>query len=113
MKLLIAAIAAAATLSVTMTPARAQSFSCMDDSALNATESRICQSPWLGAMDERLDSWYRRAQIRAGYFDQTSGLRTAQRNWIASRDACGESFWCIRRHYADRLRELKRYVEQV
>ena len=113
MRLLIAVIAASAALSITMTPAKAQSFSCMEESTLNAAEQRVCKSPWLGAMDERLDSWYRRALERARYFDQTSELRAAQRSWIASRDQCGGSFWCIRRHYSERIRTLRSYVEHV
>jgi uncharacterized protein len=94
-------------------PASAQSFSCMETGELNATEAKICRSRWLGNLDERLAFWYGEALNRARHFDQTGSLRSAQRQWIASRDTCGSSFWCIRSHYQRRIRELKNYAEHV
>ncbi len=113
MKLLIATVAAAAMMSVAMSPAKAASFSCEELANKGAAEVRICNSQWLGNLDERMDSWYRRALERARYFDQTSTVKQAQRNWLSSRDSCGSSFWCIRRAYVIRIRELKNYVEHV
>ena len=113
MKILIGAIAAAALMSVAMAPAKAASFNCMEREGRAAAEVRVCNSRWLGALDERMDSWYRRALERARYFDQTVTVRTAQRSWIAERNACGSNFFCIRRAYVDRIRELKNYVEHV
>jgi uncharacterized protein len=113
MKFLIGAIAAAAAISISMTPAKAASFSCMDLEGRPAAEVRVCQSRWLGSLDERMDSWYRRALERARYFDQTREVRDAQRAWIAGRNACGLSFFCIRRAYVTRIRELRNYVEHV
>lgn len=107
------AAAALATALSFSPPASAASFSCMDDDNLNSTERRICETPALGALDERLDSWYRRALVRAGYFDQTGELKAEQKAWLASRDACGASRWCIRRHYRERIDTLKNYVEHV
>ena len=95
------------------TPASAQSFSCMETYRLNATEKRICRSRWLGNLDERLAFWYGRAMTRAKYFDQTSSVRSAQRNWISSRNSCGARFWCIRGHYVRRINELRNYAEHV
>ena len=94
-------------------PAHAQSFSCMNAEAMGAAEQRICASRHLQALDERLDHWYRRALVRAGYFDQTDSVRGAQRAWIVSRNACGAGFWCLRRHYVTRINALKNYVEHV
>jgi uncharacterized protein len=113
MKLLIGAIAAAAAISVAMPAAKAQSFSCMEMQNKGAAEVRICQSHWLGNLDERMDSWYRRALERARYFDQTTEVRNAQKRWLARRDSCGSRFWCIRRAYITRIDELKNYVEHV
>lgn len=94
-------------------PAAAASFSCDDLDNKNAAERRICTHPGLGALDERLDSWYRRALVRARYFDQTGEVRGKQRAWLASRNACGASVACLRRHYRTRIRELRNYVEHV
>jgi uncharacterized protein len=94
-------------------PATAASFDCDELSRANAAERRICASSTLGALDERLDSWYRRALVRAGYFDQVGEIRSAQRAWIASRNSCGSSYWCLRWKYVSRIRELKNYVEHV
>ncbi len=113
MKFPIAMFAAAATLSLSTGSASAASFDCMDVDDLNAAERRVCQSRWLGSLDERLDSWYRRALERARYFDQTDELRGAQRNWLLSRNACGAGFWCLRQRYVERIGALKRYVEHV
>ena len=113
MRLLIGAIAAAAAMAIAMSPARAQSFSCMEMESKGAAEVRICKSQRLGHLDERLDSWYRRALERAGYFDQTAKVTSEQRVWLAERDRCGSSFSCIRRAYTARISELKAYVEHV
>jgi uncharacterized protein len=107
-------IAAGALVSIFLAaPANAASFDCAELDRPNAAEKRICASPWLGSLDERLDSWYRRALVRARYFDQTREVRGEQRAWLASRNSCGANFWCLRRHYVSRIRELKSYVEHV
>lgn len=113
MKLLIATIAAAALMSVSIGSAKAASFSCMELEGRPVAEVRVCQSRWLGNLDERMDSWYRRALERARYFDQTGMVRSEQRAWLAERNSCGASFFCIRRAYIERIRELKNYVEHV
>ncbi len=94
-------------------PAKSASFSCMETQMLNAAERRICRSRTLGALDERLDSWYRRAQERASYFDQTKEIRNEQLQWLRERNSCGASYWCLRKKYKQRLRELRDYVEHV
>jgi uncharacterized protein len=107
------AITAAAASLATSAPASAASFSCMDAENMKPAEQRICASPWLGALDERLDSWYGRALQRAKYFDQTNEVRAKQRLWVQSRNACGWNTSCLRRHYLVRIQELKNYVEHV
>jgi uncharacterized protein len=94
-------------------PANAASFVCMNVEGTKTTAERVCNSRWLSNLDERMDSWYRRALERARYFDQTAKVRSEQRNWIANRDSCGTSFWCIRRAYVKRIRDLENYVEHV
>lgn len=113
MKLLIGAIAAAALMSLANAPAKAASFSCMELDGKAAAEVRVCENRWLGSLDERLDSWYRRALERARYFDQVGQVKSEQRAWIGERNACGSKFFCIRRAYIERIRELKDYVEHV
>lgn len=114
MKFLLTTIAAGAAMSIlTSMPVRAASFDCMEIDAMNAAERKICSSSSLGALDERLDSWYRRAQVRAGHFDQSEWLRGEQLAWLASRNACGANYFCLRRHYVSRIRKLKSYVEHV
>ncbi len=85
----------------------------MELAGKTAAEVRVCESRWLGALDERMDSWYRRALERARYFEQTAQVRSEQRAWIDERNACGTRFFCIRRAYLNRIRDLKTYVEHV
>lgn len=113
MKLLIGVIAAAALMSVANAPAKAASYSCMELAGKTAAEVRVCENRWLGNLDERMDSWYRRALERARYFDQTAKVKGEQRAWIVDRNACGAKFFCIRRAYVERIRALKNYVEHV
>lgn len=108
-----AALALSATISVLSQPASAASFSCMNIEDMNAAEQTVCTDRRIGALDERLDSWYRRAKIRAGYFDQTEWLRTEQRQWLDERNACGADVRCLKRAYRSRIRELENYVEHV
>jgi uncharacterized protein len=113
LKSIAAAIAVAAVSSPIQSPASATSFSCMNYENMNAAEQMICDNHRLGALDERLDSWYRRAKIRAGYFDQTKWLRDTQAAWLAERNACGFNVRCLKRAYRSRIRTLKDYVEHV
>ncbi|MGH1419309.1 MAG: lysozyme inhibitor LprI family protein [Hyphomicrobiaceae bacterium] len=93
--------------------ANAASFSCMNSEYMNLAERRVCHSRTLSVLDERLDSWYRRALVRAKYFDDTMWVRAQQRRWMKKRNACGWRYWCLRRAYKKRIRTLKRYVEHV
>ncbi len=93
--------------------ANAASFSCMNSEDLNYAERRVCYSRSLSALDERLDSWYRRALVRAKYFDDTLWIKAQQRVWLRKRNSCSLRYWCLRRTYKQRIRKLKRYVEHV
>jgi len=111
MRLLLLALSAAAVGTLAFTQAQAASFSC--DGASLPAERAVCGNRRLSALDERLAYWYGRAQVRARYFDQTEWLRNAQRAWLANRNACGMSAWCLRAKYHERIRRLKNYVEHV
>lgn len=101
------------TLGLTQSPANAASYECMNSEDMNPAEQVVCDNDMLGALDERLDSWYRRAMVRAGYFDQTNSVRNAQRQWLVRRNACGANVFCLKRRYLSRIRNLKNYVEHV
>lgn len=107
------AVAIAAALSFAHAQANAASFSCMAYEDMNPAEQAVCGNARLGALDERLDSWYRRALVRAGYFDQTAEVREAQRDWLQVRNACGGNVRCLRRAYRQRIEQLRNYVEHV
>lgn len=101
-----------AILALGATPAAAKpSFSCRG--ALNAAERTICRNQALAALDRELAYWYRRAKLRAGYFDQTSWLRSEQRSWLSSRNSCGSDVLCIRVEYIERINTLQNYAEHV
>ncbi|MCB1515588.1 MAG: DUF1311 domain-containing protein [Hyphomicrobiaceae bacterium] len=108
-----AAIVVAAAVSALTSPASAASFSCMGYEDLNDAEQTVCSNQRIGALDERLDSWYRRALVRAGYFEQTEWLRAEQREWLQDRNACGAHVGCLNRIYRTRIRALRNYVEHV
>ncbi len=107
------AISLAAAISALSRPAASASFSCMALEDLSRAEQAVCTHDRLGALDERLDSWYRRALVRAGYFDQTDTVTQQQRAWLGERDACGADVGCLRRLYRTRIEALRRYVEHV
>lgn len=112
-KSLAIALSLAAASSVLSRPAASASFSCMEFDNLSRAEQTVCTHGRLGALDERLDSWYRRALIRAGYFDQTDMVKQQQRAWLDERNACSANIGCLRRAYRSRIEALRRYVEHV
>lgn len=112
-KSLAIAISLAAAISALSRPAASASFSCMAYEDLGRAEQTVCTHRRLGALDERLDSWYRRALIRAGYFDQTDNVKQQQRAWLRERNACGANPGCLHRVYRTRIDALRRYVEHV
>lgn len=81
--------------------------------AKHAAEIVVCNSWKLSRLDRRLNYWYGRAKERARYFDQTGWLRSQQRAWLRSRNACYWNKPCITRKYRQRIRELRRYFTHV
>lgn len=112
-KSLAIAMSLAAAVSALSRPAASAAFSCMAVEDMSRAEQTICDNERLGALDERLDSWYRRTLLRAGHFEQTDKVRTDQRTWLGQRNACGADLFCLKRAYQQRIETLKRYVEHV
>lgn len=82
-------------------PVRA-SFACAK--AKRPAEQTLCASATLAAYDRSVAAAYRFALERAG--DDAPALRQAQRQWVASRDACGTDAQCLADSMRDRTEEL-------
>jgi uncharacterized protein len=96
------AIGLLATLEVS--PSVAQSFNCR--TADKPDEVLICQRPDLAALDERMSSlFFRLRNSLAGA--ARARLIADQRDWLASRTACGRDYQCIRDAYVERIRALR------
>lgn len=86
-------------------------FNCR--TARNRTEHAICSSRWLARLDRRLNYWYRRAMLRARYFDVTRQVRREQRAWLRRRNRCYGKRRCIARMYYLRIHELRNWATHV
>lgn len=78
------------------------SFACAK--ARGATEQAICASATLAGYDRSVAAAYRFALQRAG--DEAGAIRQAQRDWIATRDACGADAGCLGKRMRERLEQL-------
>jgi uncharacterized protein len=87
-------------------PAQAQSFNCR--TADRPDEVLICQSPRLASLDERMSSLYFRLRNRVSPMVRRE-LEDSQRDWLASRIACGRDFRCVASAYEQRIAELSRF----
>ncbi|NBD31343.1 MAG: hypothetical protein GVY31_15060 [Alphaproteobacteria bacterium] len=86
------------------TPVAAEpSFPCSGQ--LTPTESRICDSPLLGALDRRMARAFYAARDRASGA-ASRDLIEAQRLWLRWRATCGSDGDCLRRRYEARLADL-------
>src|SRR5580704_16568104 len=81
----------------------AQSFNCR--TAEKPDEVLICQRPDLAALDERMSSLFFRLRNSLGG-SARARLIADQRDWLASRVACGRDHGCIRDAYLERIRAL-------
>ena len=77
-----------------------------------AVESAVCGSPELGALDRQLDGVYSDALASADAAGAEQ-LRSAERKWIARRDACGGDVVCIASAYRSRIAALNSAGEGV
>lgn len=78
------------------------SFAC--GKARGASEQAICASATLASYDRSVAAAYRFAQERAG--DGAPTIRQAQRDWIATRNACGSDADCLGKSMRERLDQL-------
>ncbi|WKV98807.1 lysozyme inhibitor LprI family protein [Pseudomonas sp. H22_DOA] len=84
----------------------ASSFDCA--SASSKTEKAICADPYLSELDEKLAQQWRSSLAKVA---DPKALKTDQRQWLKSRNACGDSAACLRRQYVRRLAELEHAVQ--
>ncbi|MBC8996978.1 hypothetical protein IAI51_10615 [Pseudomonas sp. N40(2020)] len=80
----------------------ASSFDCA--SAISKTEKAICGNPDISVLDEKLAERWRSTMAKV---PDPKALKTDQRQWLKSRNACGDSAACLRREYLMRLSELE------
>ncbi|MDD1004927.1 lysozyme inhibitor LprI family protein [Pseudomonas sp. TNT2022 ID642] len=80
----------------------ASSFDCA--SAASKTEKAICADPDLSQLDEHLAERWRSTLANV---PDPKALKTDQRQWLKSRNACGALTACLRRQYLMRLAELE------
>lgn len=84
----------------------ASSFDCA--SARSKTEKAICADPYLSGLDEKLAQRWRSTLANVA---DPKALKTDQRQWLKSRNACGDLAACLRRQYVMRLAELEHAVQ--
>jgi uncharacterized protein len=70
------------------------------------SEQAVCRSPKLAALDQALDRLYRDLQSRLPA-PLASQVKQGQREWIATRDACGSEVGCLSSQYQRRLAQLE------
>lgn len=80
----------------------ASSFDCA--SASSKTEKAICADPYVSQLDEQLAERWRSTLAQV---PDPKALKTDQRQWLKSRNACGALTACLRRQYLMRLAELE------
>ena len=97
------ALALAAPTAVSQ-PAAAQSFNC---ASAGATDERaICASPELSAMDTEMAALYG-AIRRCAMMGVRGDLEDSQRQFLATRAACGADVPCLTVAYRGRIDDLK------
>lgn len=84
----------------------ASSFDCA--SASSKTEKAICADPYLSQLDEQLAERWGSTLAKV---PDAKALKTDQRQWLKSRNACGALTACLRREYVMRLAELEHAVQ--
>ncbi|RUL63437.1 DUF1311 domain-containing protein [Dyella dinghuensis] len=97
-------------------PAAAQvaSYDCAN--AATSTERAICASPSLGRKDVMVTTYYdlllhlKPATAGMAYREFDDRLRNEQRQFLATRNACGANTSCLEKSYDDRLAVLRKTV---
>ena len=75
-------------------------------SAATRTEHRICDSKTLSALDLKMSGLYF-ARLKRQNDAGRRALKARQKQWIATRDACGSDFNCLKRRYEHRISQLR------
>lgn len=75
-------------------------------SAVTSTERKICSSQILSTLDIRMSRLYF-ARLKRQNDAGRRSLKLRQKQWIASRDACGADYNCLKRKYENRIRQLR------
>nr|WP_256735660.1 lysozyme inhibitor LprI family protein [Pseudomonas sp. dw_612] len=70
--------------------------------AASPVEKTICANTALYELDTQMGSAYR------GLIKTQPELRTAQRNWLKTRDQCGDNVACLDQSYRERLQALQK-----
>lgn len=72
----------------------------------NDTERAICASDELAALDRALAAAYKHARATAP--DGADAIKQDQRDWLGTRNACGDEWVCLRETIKDRIGVLNR-----
>jgi uncharacterized protein len=80
----------------------ASSFDC--STANNKTEKAVCGDPQISLLDEKLGKLWHSTLASV---PDAKALKADQRQWLKSRNACGDQMACLRREYLMRLSELE------
>lgn len=81
---------------------QASSFDC--STANNKTEKAVCGDPQISLLDEKLGKLWHSTLASV---PDAKALKADQRQWLKSRNACGDQTACLRREYLMRLSELE------
>jgi len=100
---IVSLIAVLSALSIGATASTA-SFDCAK--ASSPTEKAICSHPSLAKMDRELASVYHAALKRADP-EERPKMKSAQRSWLAHREACKGELRCIEGSYQRRITQLQ------
>jgi uncharacterized protein len=96
--------------------AQVASYDCAK--ASTAVEHAICASPSLGRKDVVVATYYdlllrlKPAIPGMAYREFDDHLRDEQRQFLATRDACGASVSCLEKSYDDRLASLRKTFDR-
>lgn len=96
--------------------AQVASYDCAD--AATASEHAICASPPLGRKDVIVATYYdllthlKPAIAGMAYREFDDRLRDEQRQFLATRNACGANTRCLEKSYDDRLAALRKTADR-
>jgi uncharacterized protein len=99
-------------------PAAAQMASYDCANAATSTEHTICASPSLGRKDVIVATYYdlllhlKPATAGMAYREFDDQLRDEQRQFLATRNACGANTNCLEQRYDDRLAVLRKTINR-